>query len=81
MNSIIRRLSSRLIGAQKNGVRRVREGLVHGVAFGDLAFSLSGDHEGHARQGGVGTFDVCLIPYAFQKCQPLAEIRRQHVNF
>ena len=27
MNSIIRRLSSRSIGAQKNGVRRVREGL------------------------------------------------------
>jgi hypothetical protein len=27
MNSIIRHLSSRSIGAQKNGVRRVREGL------------------------------------------------------
>jgi hypothetical protein len=39
--------------------------LVRAVAFGDLAFKLSGDHEGHARQGGVRAFDVRLIPIRF----------------
>jgi hypothetical protein len=52
-------------GEHNFGSFEIGSQLVHGIAFNDLAFELPGDHESHDRQGGVGAFDVRLIPIRF----------------